>query len=120
MKRANGGRGLKSLQDVYKETKVRVACYMATSHNPWIRKAWLNEVKKEYTSIKRTAEEVMQEIGERIEFDEGEVKLNGRRIEGNWKEAWKGLKVKLKKSRQVKRLEEFVKKTLGSNFRSEN
>ena len=110
MKRANGGRGLKSLQDVYKETKVRVACYMATSHNPWIRKAWLNEVKKEYTSIKRTAEEVMQEIGERIEFDEGEVKLNGRRIEGNWKEAWKGLKVKLKKSRQVKRLEEFGKK----------
>ena len=29
LKREKGGRGLKSLRDVYKETRLRVACYMA-------------------------------------------------------------------------------------------
>ena len=32
-KREDGGRGLKSFKEVYDETKVRVACYMATSNN---------------------------------------------------------------------------------------
>ena len=31
LKRENGGRGLKSLHDVYQDTKVRIACYMTSS-----------------------------------------------------------------------------------------
>jgi len=33
LKREKGGRGLKSLRDAYKETRLRVACYMAKSCN---------------------------------------------------------------------------------------
>ncbi len=35
LKREKGGRGLKSLRDTYKETRLRVACYMAKSPNRW-------------------------------------------------------------------------------------
>ena len=33
LKREKGGRGLKSLRDMYKETKIHVACYMAKSNS---------------------------------------------------------------------------------------
>ena len=33
MKRRAGGRGLKSLREMYEETRLRVACYMVTSEN---------------------------------------------------------------------------------------
>ena len=33
LKRENGGRGLKSLRDTYKETRLHVACYMAKLTN---------------------------------------------------------------------------------------
>ena len=33
LKREKGGIGLKSLRDTYKETRLRVACYMAKSTN---------------------------------------------------------------------------------------
>ena len=42
-RREDGGRGLKSFKEVYDETKVRVACYMATSNNEWIKISWGNE-----------------------------------------------------------------------------
>ena len=36
LKREDGGRGIKSLKDIYKETKLRVDCYMTCSENNWI------------------------------------------------------------------------------------
>ena len=36
LKREKGRRGLKFLRDTYKETRLRVACYMAKSTNRWI------------------------------------------------------------------------------------
>ena len=39
MKRSAGGRGLKSLREVYEETRLRVACYMVTSENICIKAA---------------------------------------------------------------------------------
>ena len=47
LKRAKGGRGLKSLRDAYMETRLRAACYMAKSSNRWIRAAWEREQNKE-------------------------------------------------------------------------
>ena len=47
LKRERGGRGLKSLRDAYRETRLRVACYMAKSTNRWIREAWRREENKE-------------------------------------------------------------------------
>ena len=46
LKRQDGGRGLKSLRQVYKETKVRVATYRVCCTSRWKRIAW----KKEYDS----------------------------------------------------------------------
>ena len=34
-----GGRGVKSMRDLYKETKVRIACYMSLSRSRWIEVA---------------------------------------------------------------------------------
>ena len=36
-KRNESGRGLKNFREVYKETKVRVACYMGAATNEWMR-----------------------------------------------------------------------------------
>ena len=47
LKRERGGRGLKSTRDAYRETRLRVACYMAKSTNRWIREAWKREENKE-------------------------------------------------------------------------
>ena len=38
--REDGGRGIKSLRDIYKETRLRVACYMVCLENKWIKAAW--------------------------------------------------------------------------------
>ena len=60
-KREDGGRGLKSFKEVYDETKVCVACYMATTANEWIRVAWENEYLKKQT-LKREAEEATRRV----------------------------------------------------------
>ena len=51
LKRENCGRGLKSMRDVYRETKLRIACYMEQSESPWIQVARDREKEKEYISI---------------------------------------------------------------------
>ena len=39
LKRSAGGRGLKSLREVYEKSRFRVACYMSMSDNKWIKAA---------------------------------------------------------------------------------
>ena len=36
LRRQDGGRGIKSLKDIYKDMRLRVACYMAYLENKWI------------------------------------------------------------------------------------
>eukprot|EP00112_Aurelia_sp_Birch-Aquarium-sp1_P018888 Seg4583.3 transcript_id=Seg4583.3/GoldUCD/mRNA.D3Y31 product="hypothetical protein" protein_id=Seg4583.3/GoldUCD/D3Y31 len=38
-RRENGGRGLKSMKDLYEESKMRFACYMTHSESTWIKTA---------------------------------------------------------------------------------
>ena len=38
--REDGGRGMKSLKDIYKETRLRVTFYMTWIQNKWIKAAW--------------------------------------------------------------------------------
>ena len=40
LRREDGGTETKSLKDIYKETRLRVACNMACSKNKWISTAW--------------------------------------------------------------------------------
>ena len=93
--RQDGGIGLKSFKEVYDETKVRVACYMAVSNSEWIRASWINECRKEQMSVKREAEEAMRKVNGQVEFTIGEIKIGNDRYE-DWKAAWRKMKNILK------------------------
>ena len=69
LKREKGGRGLKSLRDAYKETRLRVACYMAKSSNRLIRAAWRREEDKEENAVVTESISIMYEIGVRLCFE---------------------------------------------------
>ena len=84
LKRDIGGRGIKSLKNVYAETKVRVACYMTFSSSMWIKEAWKREVKLEGKSIKKEAEEALKEIDVNVEFREVKIWLERQRLKGEW------------------------------------
>ena len=61
LKMKDGGKGLKSLKDVYEDTKVRVACYMAYQDNPWIEVSWEHEMHKEGKSLCRIVNDILSE-----------------------------------------------------------
>ena len=107
LNREDGGRGLKSMRDAYKETRLRVACYMACSQNVWIKEAWLRETIKEESSIVEEAMKTMSDVGTNIEFNNGEIKIDGERIEQGWKATWKKVKQKLKEGTKEKRMEQY-------------
>ena len=51
---------LKSLREVFEETRLRVACYMVTAEKKWIKAAWRLETLKENSSIINSAIITMQ------------------------------------------------------------
>ena len=55
MKRSTGDRGLTSLREVFEETRLCVACYMATAEKKWVKAAWRLETLKENSSIINSA-----------------------------------------------------------------
>ncbi|CAB4045676.1 Hypothetical predicted protein, partial [Paramuricea clavata] len=114
-KRDDGGRGLKSFKEVYDETKVRVACYMATSNNEWIKVSWRNEYMKEQTSLKRVAEEAMGRMNAHVEFNVGEIKT-GNESYVDWKVAWKKLKNIIREGQIRNKVETFREKRLQSEI----
>ena len=79
------GRGLKSMKDLYTETKVRVACYMTHSECAWIKTAWRREFQKEGTSIKSNTEDALREVGENVQFCLDHVKVQGIAQAGDWR-----------------------------------
>ena len=95
--REDGGRGIKSLRDIYKETRLRVTCYIACLQNEWTKAAWRREKTKEENSIVEEAIKTMENVEAEIQFEEGNIQIDGELIEGGWKQAWKKLKEKLKK-----------------------
>ena len=46
----DGGRRIKSLRDIYKETRLRVACYMTCLQNKWIKFAWRRDQGGEFNN----------------------------------------------------------------------
>ena len=97
LKRKDGGRGIKSMRDVYQETRLRVACCMACSTNSWIRAAWRRKMMKEENAIVTEAVKIMEDVGVRIQFEEGSILIDGEVPEGGWKPAGRSLKEKRKK-----------------------
>ena len=72
--REDGRRGMKSLSNIFKETRVRVTCYMVCLQNKWIKAAWRREDTKEQSSIVEEFEE--------IQFEEGNIRIDAVLIEG--------------------------------------
>ena len=114
LKRDQGGRGLKSMRDVYAETRTRVACYMCKSNNKWIQAAWHRETIKETNTIIDEAVKAMMEIDKTLEFVENSVKLEGEILELEWKPTWKKVKAELKKGVEKKRQDSYEQKELQS------
>ena len=75
LRRELGGRGMKSLDDEYGETKVRGACYLAFSSSMWVKEALKREVDIEGKSSKKEAEEALKGINVNVEFREDGVWL---------------------------------------------
>ena len=107
LKREKGGRGLKSLRDMYKETKIHVACYMAKSNSRWIEAAWRREMIKEENTIIVELVKMMEEVGVRLHFEGKSIRLGNEVIdeERQWKPMWRKVKTclqKAMKSRKIK------------------
>ena len=117
-KRKVGGRGLKSIREVYDETKTRVACYTATSTNEWICAAWKSDMQKEHTSLKREAETVMRKVDARVIFDKGAVIISENR-QTEWKAGSQTLKESLAEGQKRNDKGSFAEKRLQSEVPSQ-
>ena len=107
-------RGIKSLRDIYKETRLRVTCYMACLENKWIKAAWKRENTKEKNSVVEDAMKIMEDVEVEIQFEEGNNWIDGELIEEGWKPAWKKLKEKLKKGMKKQKIGEYGRKNQQS------
>ena len=85
------------MKDIYKETRLRVTCYVACSKNKWISAARRRENIKEENSIEEEAMKTMDNVRVEIQFERGNIWVDGELIDRGWKPAWKWLKEKLKK-----------------------
>ena len=79
---------------------------MEKSESPWIQVPWEREKEK--------AQEAMLGLGNRIEFDGGNVILEGERLEGTRKEAWGKVRKIIKKETESNRINSYRKKELQS------
>ena len=112
LKRERGGRGLKSLRDAYRETRLRVACYMAKSTNRWIREAWRREENKEENAIVSESISTMEEVGVRLRFADNSIRLDEEVIDEatECKAVWRKVRNSLQKATESRRIEIYKMK----------
>ena len=95
---------------------LRVTCYMACLQNKWIKAAWRRENTKEGNSIVEEATKTIEDVEVDIQFEEGNIRIDGELIEEGWKLAWKKLKEKLKKGMKKQRIDEYERKEQQSKL----
>ena len=100
LKREKRLRGLKSLRDTYKETRLRVTYYMAKLINRWIEAAWRRETIKEENAIGVESVKTMEEVRVRLRFEGKPIRLGSEVIdeEREWKRTWWKVKTCLQKA----------------------
>ena len=89
---------------------------MACFQNKWIKAAWRRENTKEENSIVEEAIKTMEDVEVEIQFEEGNIRIDGKLIEEGWKTAWKKLKEKLKKGMKKQRIDENERKEQQSKL----
>ena len=119
LKREDGGRGLKPMRDVYKETRLRVTCYMAKSTNEWIKVAWNRKALKNESSMIDEVVATMAQLGADIQFEDNAAKLGGEQIDAEWRLTWKKIKESFKKGTRSKRIENYKNKEQQSKLFAE-
>ena len=100
LKREKGERGLKSLRDTYKETRLSVVCYMAKLTSRWIEAAWRRETIKKENAIVVELVKMMEEVRVRLSFKGKSVRLGDEVIDEQrkWKPTWWKVKTCLQKA----------------------
>ena len=58
----------------------------------------------------------MEDVGVEIQFEEGNIRIDGELIDGGWKPAWKILNEKLKKGVKNQRIEDYGTKDQQSKL----
>ena len=66
---------------------------------------------KEENAIVTKAVKIMEDVGVRIQFEEGSISIDGEVIEGGWKLVWRRLKEKWKKGVKARRIETYQAKS---------
>ena len=121
MKRKDGGRGLKSLREIYEETMFRVGCYIFVSDNRWIKEAWKQEIRKECNSIKDEIILTMQTKGKTVQFGGEDMKLEGKILEREFKPIRKQVNRCFEKGSEETRLEQYRRKeTQSEKYNKQN
>ena len=112
LKRERGGRGLKSLRDTYRETRLRVACYMAKSTKRWIREAWRREENKEENAIVSESISTMEEVRVRLRFADNSIRLDEEMIDKatEYKAVWRKVTNSFQKATESRRIEIYKTK----------
>ena len=59
----------------------RFACYMACSEHKWIKAAWRRENTKKENSIIEEARKAVEEVEVEIQFEKGNIWIDGELIE---------------------------------------
>ena len=116
LKCQDGGRGLKSMKDVYEDTKARVACYMAHQSSCFIKVAWENEVRKEDKSLCRDANDILTRYNVNLSVCEDGVYEDGKPIVGTWRDVWTKIKSQLDGGRTKARKEAYAEKRMQSDI----
>ena len=121
LEREKGGRGLKSMMGVYKETRLRVACYTVKSTNRWIEVVRMKETMKEENAIVMESIKMMEEDGVRLRFEDDSIQLDEEvfKAEREYKATWMKVKISLQKTTEAKRIEIYKTKVQQSQFYQE-
>ena len=88
---------------------------MACLESKWIKASWRRGNTKEENSVVEEAMKTMEDVEVEIQFEEGNIRIDGELIEERWKPEWKKLK-KLKKGMKKQRIDEYGRKEQQSKL----
>ena len=89
----------------YKETRLCIACYMSKSTSQWIKPSWRREQLKEENATIAKCLTIMEDVGVRMRFEGGNIRLDDELVEAEWKPTWKKVKNSLTKGVECRRVE---------------